>query len=181
MFHLRKIIAASFFLLLPLAATAEHHHHKKECHKDRFKIEDLEGSYIANGISAGGPQLESFAEVLLIKFRRDGTGVVRSVTSRTFTGTPPATLLQQLTSLKARPPAVGTVQATLNPDGTAQLIFFGAPTAADQTIDNVVFKKSNGSSKITGGFSIRAGVNGPSADSAFANQILYGTYERQLD
>jgi len=182
MFHLRKIVAVGLFLLLPLAVIAERHDHKKECfRKDRFKIEDLEGSYIVQGVTAGGPQLESFAEIFLITFRRDGTGVVRSLTSRTFTGTPPATLFQETTPLKARPPATGTVQATLNSDGTAQIIFFGVPTAADQTLDNAVFKKSNGSKKITGGFAVRVGVNGPSADSPFANQTLTTTYERQLD
>ncbi len=186
MFYLKKLIAVSVFLLLPFTLKAKHHHHQECSHHAAFKIEDLEGSYIVQGFTAGSPQLDSSTDIFLMTFRDDGTGVVRSLTLRTFTGTPPATTFRLTTPPNARPPEVGTIVAKLNPDGTAELLFFGIPTPDDITTLEAVFKKSTDNAhhhnnKITSGFALRTAVNGPSANSAFANEIKPFNIERQLD
>ena len=185
MLYLRKLIAVSVFLLLPFTLKAQHHHHQECSHHAAFKLEDLEGSYIVQGFTAGGPQLDSSTDIFLMTFRDDGTGVVRSLTLRTFTGTPPATTFRLTTPIDAKPPEAGTIIAKLNPDGTAELLFFGIPTANDITTLDAVFKKSadntHNSNKITAGFALRTSVTGPSENSAFANEIKPFNIERQLD
>lgn len=175
MHRLQPILALWVFLLLPFLLQAREH---CSSHQSKgFTLHDLQGWYILQGASVGGPQLQSSAGVFLIKFREDGTGIVRSGTIRTFIGSPPATTSVLTTPLSAIPPAVGTIKLNLNPNGTAELLFYGIPTANDVTTLSAVFEKEN--KKVQGGFAIRTGVIGPSADSPFANDVNTFTFKRQ--
>jgi hypothetical protein len=162
------------FCLLPFSVKA------RECHEQaNFKLKDLKGWYIVKGMTAGGPQITSSGNVMLLFLRDDGTGVVASRTLVTFTGAPPTTVIKQAAPLTALPPAAGTLTATLNPNGTGEILLFGFPTPSDITVLATIFKKEE--KKVTGGFALRTGVIGPSADSDYANEIKPFIIERQRD
>lgn len=181
MINLRKLIAVGFLLLVPFSLKGTHDHHQDCPHHSTFKLEDLKGKYVVQAFTAGGPGEESSADASIYSFRDDGTGVLQSITVRTFNGTPPATLLQMTTPLTALPPTPGTISVDLNPDGTAIIYSYGLPTPADIILIAAVFKKSPETNKITSGYALKIGIIGPSANSASANELKLFNIQRQFE
>lgn len=188
MFNLRKILAAAFLPVIffsALAADASFNNEemtplnddflsKFHKHSPEFKLKDLEGTYIIQGITAGGPNTQGSATVGTFIFDKDGNGIQPFITVRSFSGTLPPTTFHVPS---AQTPSPLRLKIELNSDGTGRLHIFGFPTAADITHFDIVLKKENG--KVTKGFFVKTGVTGPSASSDAANEIKLFQMERQ--
>ncbi len=178
MFKLRKIVGVGVLALVPLFSI-QADHHKRPCNENKhcksvFRMKDLIGTYIASGITAGGPGPDASASVFTLKILdREGNGVIPGLSIRVFTGTLPSTLTRY-TNLP--------VKVTLNPDGTGQMLIFNFPGTGDTTFFDMVVKKANQQGGVIKGILLKTLVEGPdAATSPTSNEIKLFEFERQVD
>jgi hypothetical protein len=172
-----KILLINLLLLCPLTILEA----REKCQKSHDKVvtlKDLKGTYVGTGITAGGSQPTSSANVFTAKIREDGTGIIPSDAARLFVSgqttfekviTPPSTL----------PPAKGAVTIRVNRNGTGEMLIYGFPTLNDIVHLELAMIKQNG--KVVKFYGLLSGIEGPSANTPVALGIKLFTFERQFD
>ena len=178
MLKLKLFVASVFFIFLPIAISAGHC--DKQCSGKSscfpFKLEDLQGTYIAYGFTAGGEQPTASVNVFTLYMREDGTGVIPFLSVKELIDG--VTILERKrTPLTACPPEMNTVSVTLNADGTGEMLIYGRPTAADIVHLDFALKKEH--RKVVKIFSQLTVVEGPSENTPSALAIKQFTFERQ--
>jgi hypothetical protein len=177
MSNLNKVLLSGLLLFLPLTIIEARESRQKHHHKI-VTLQDLKGTYVGIGATAGGSQLTSSANVFTAKIREDGTGFIPSDAARVFESG--QTFFEKFTTPPtAVPPDRGALTVKVNRDGTGKMLIYGFPTLNDIVHLELVMIKQNG--RVVKFYGLLKEIEGPSANTPVALGIKLFTFERQFD